>query len=148
MADGFSDELAAQHLRQTFWHPQVPRGRRLHSGDRAHLPAAAGRLPVPAAGTDPHQGHGRDGHLLSGRKEPMISRAPAISGTTPSPGYRASSTVGKIAEQGPHTAQNACSVWAWSPAPDGSFRTAHHGCAMAVLPLVGRERELGTLEIG
>jgi hypothetical protein len=44
------------------------------------------------------------------------------------------------------TAQNACSVWAWSPALDGSFRTAHHGCAMAVLPLVGRERELGTLD--
>jgi hypothetical protein len=31
----------------------------------------------------------------------MISRAPAISGTTPAPGHRASSTVGKIAEQGP-----------------------------------------------
>jgi hypothetical protein len=31
----------------------------------------------------------------------MISRAPAISGTTPTPGYRASSTVGKIAEQRP-----------------------------------------------
>src|SRR5215213_2464887 len=81
----------------------VPRGRRLHSGDRADLPAAAERLPVPAAGTDPGQGHGRAGHLVSGRKEPMIGRAPAISGTTPSPGYRASSTVGKIAEQGPPT---------------------------------------------
>jgi excisionase family DNA binding protein len=23
--DGFSDELAAQHLRQTFWHPQAQR---------------------------------------------------------------------------------------------------------------------------
>jgi AAA ATPase domain len=44
------------------------------------------------------------------------------------------------------TEQNACSVWAWSPALDGSFRTAHHGCAMAVLPLVGHERELGTLD--
>jgi hypothetical protein len=31
----------------------------------------------------------------------MIGRAPAIGGTTPSPGYRASSTVGKLAEQGP-----------------------------------------------
>jgi hypothetical protein len=31
----------------------------------------------------------------------MTGRAPAISGTTPSPGYRGSSTVGKIAEQGP-----------------------------------------------
>ena len=37
-------------------------------------------------------------------------------------------------------------LWAWSPALDGSFRTAHHGCAMAVLPLVGHERELGTLD--
>jgi hypothetical protein len=31
----------------------------------------------------------------------MISRAPAISRTTPAPGYRASSTVGKLTEQGP-----------------------------------------------
>jgi hypothetical protein len=36
----------------------------------------------------------------------MISRAPAISETTPAPGYRATSTVGKIAEQGPLTGPN------------------------------------------
>jgi len=36
----------------------------------------------------------------------MIGRAPAISATTPSPGYRASSTVGKIAEQGPLIVDN------------------------------------------
>ena len=58
------------------------------------------RLRDGYRGTDPRHGQGRDGHLLAGRKEPMISRAPAISGTTPSPGYRASSTVGNIAKQG------------------------------------------------
>jgi class 3 adenylate cyclase len=72
------------------------------------LPAAPGRLPVPAAGTDPRQRHGRDGHLPPGRKEPMINQAPAISGTTPSPGYRASSTAGKLAKRGPLTAS-----WEW-----------------------------------
>jgi class 3 adenylate cyclase len=46
-------------------------------------------------GTDPGQGYGRDGHLLPARKEPVTGRAPAISGTTAAPGYRASSTVGK-----------------------------------------------------
>ena len=36
----------------------VPRGVRLHPGDRTHLPAATGWLPVPAPGTDPRQGKG------------------------------------------------------------------------------------------
>jgi class 3 adenylate cyclase len=45
-----------------------PAGRRLHPGHRLHLPAAAGRLPVPTAGTHPRQGHERDGHLPPARK--------------------------------------------------------------------------------
>ena len=49
----------------------------------------------PAAGTDPRQGHGRDGPLVPGRQEPMITRARAITGTTPSPGDRAGNSVGK-----------------------------------------------------
>jgi Adenylate and Guanylate cyclase catalytic domain len=64
----------------------IPWGRRLNPGNCPHLPAAAGRLPLPVTGIDPRQGHGRDGHLLPGRKEPMIGRAPAIRGTTLSPG--------------------------------------------------------------
>src|SRR5215217_5386328 len=52
----------------------------------------------------------RAGHLLAGGKEPMISRAPALSGTTPSPGHGTSSTVGKIAEQGPLSRRCSISV--------------------------------------
>ena len=87
---------------------------RLHPGDRAHLSAAAGRLPVPAAGTDPGQGHGRAGHLCAGRKEPMISRAPAISGTTPSPGHRTSSTVGKNSQRSWSTYRTSTLHPSWS----------------------------------
>jgi adenylate cyclase len=51
------------------------------------------RLPTGSGdGTDPRQGHGRDGHLVPARKEPMIDRSPAISRTTPLSGHRTSST--------------------------------------------------------
>jgi single stranded DNA-binding protein len=55
----------------------------------------------------------------------MISRAPAISGTTPAPGYRASSTVGKIAEQGPLTCLTEAMRWRGrTPAPRRNLRAA------------------------
>jgi transcriptional regulator with XRE-family HTH domain len=90
-ADRLSNQRQGGRCEQRSNRRRCPRCRggcpRLHPplqpGDRAHLPAAPGRLPVPAAGTDPRQGHGRDGHLRPGRKESMISRAPAIAHTGP-----------------------------------------------------------------
>jgi hypothetical protein len=71
--------------------------RRLDPGDRAHLPAAPGRRPVPAAVTDPRPGHGRAGHLRPGRKESMISRAPVIAHTGP----QGNRHLSRLAELGP-----------------------------------------------
>jgi hypothetical protein len=53
----------------------------------------------------------------------MTSQVPAISETTPAPGYKASSTVGKIAEQGPLTGAASHRL------DDGPGHSAEHNSA-------------------
>ena len=64
----------------------VAGGGRLHPGDRADLPAAAGRLPLRAPGTGPGQGQGRAGHLVPPREDRMTAEERYRPARPPGPG--------------------------------------------------------------